>query len=128
MRQPKFADRRFKQRPRVLFVQPVHGLAAQQVAAVGVGYRQRVAAASILAVKVSFEIRAPNRIGGFGGVQAAGRRSYPLPFAALGGEAGALQDLADGAGGGPMLIGLPALQPSSEFFRAPPALRPARAP
>src|SRR5207237_808176 len=54
---------RLEHRPRVTVVLPVHGLAAQQDAAEGVGDGQRVTAAAIAGAEPAFEVAAPEVVG-----------------------------------------------------------------
>src|SRR4029453_11148745 len=57
--QPVFAERCFQQRPRATRIDTPHRLATQQVAAVGIADRQRIAAPAVIGAEPALVIDAP---------------------------------------------------------------------
>src|SRR2546430_11459953 len=65
MRQSELAEGRIKHRPDMVGVRAAQRLAAQKIAAMGVGNRQRFTPLAVTGQKPTLEVDAPDVVGGF---------------------------------------------------------------
>ena len=124
-RQAELPERCFQHRPDVIRISSRHRLAAQQIAAVGVAQRQRLATRPVAGHEPAFEVDAPPVIG---------RRALPKRRArwraapaqtALDRQAFAIEQLADRARGRPPHPRSVLRKPAANLHRPPGRMRPA---
>ena len=125
MRKPELAERRIQHRPHMIGVEARHRLAAQQIPAVGVAQRQRLATGAVAGQEPALEIDAPHIVGRTAMRKRRARRRTAAPQTALDRQPLAIEQRPDRAGGRPgRLRGAP-LQPRPHLHRSPGRMLPA---
>jgi len=125
-RQAEFAERRVEHRPDVLGVALRQRLTAQEIAAVSVGERQRLATGAVAGHEPALEVDAPHVVGRPAMSKGRARRRAPAAQFALHCQAFAIEQEADRARRRPVERGRLPLEKGAHLQRPPGRMRPAR--
>ena len=125
MRETEFAKRRIEHRPDMIRVLACHRLASQQISAVGVAQRQRLAVQAVAGEKPALEIDAPHVVGGCALRKGHARWWPAASHATLDRQSFTIEQRPDRADGRPNGSRHPPLQPTLHLHGSPGRMRPA---